>query len=224
MAKSNLHTEYNFSLRRKAYKPNNKEIGLISKTNFNLSDWGHKKYSSLKNNIKEHHLLKQKDRCAFCRKVLEGDGYHEDIEHIIAKSRRKQWMFTIKNLVVTCRPCNRLKNADNNLAKTFRMKKKFPEDQLAFTTLNPHFESWNEHLTIKDIFIEAKSGSKGLETIKLYRLYRYQVCINISRDKRMKNNSRNVDFVLDRIRIGILNSSEKAQMDKALKYFRKRIK
>ena len=149
------------------------------------SDWNNSAYTHYKTNLKKDHLRKQKGRCAYCRKQIEIDGYYEDLDHVIAKTIKPEWMIKPKNLVVACNACNRLKRKDATLRSGY-VGLSFPSDSNDFIVFNPHFDQWSDHFGIEDdLFLVAKPNSKGKETIKICRLWRYHIPLNYAREKRL---------------------------------------
>ncbi|MBB1194858.1 hypothetical protein DNC80_14400, partial [Flavobacterium sp. SOK18b] len=172
-------TKYSYTLINKTYTPSVEEIAIINDINIDISYWGKKSkiYVDYKKNLKLAHYFGQVRRCAYCRTKLRTDAYWEDLDHIVAQSVREKWVFIPKNLIVTCEPCNRLKNASSTLAD--QMTNLFPNASNGFNIFNPHFDNWNEHFEIfKGIFLRGIPGTKGPNTFEFCRLYRYDVIIN----------------------------------------------
>lgn len=185
-------------------------------------DWYKAKFNPFRKEYKEFFVSKQSFRCGICRFKIQADGHYQDIDHIIAKSKRKNWAFISKNLICTCTPCNRLKNADNTLNSIFNKVKIFPDNINAFLVFNPHYEKWSDHFLIEDdIFITAKAGSKGYATIQAYRLYRYQICINLSAEQESSNFKNDAAKVLKRLYRAIPNSKEETELKMAKQRFEK---
>ena len=138
-------------------------------------DWKKGKFQPIKEFIKEKYYLPQNKRCAYCRKKLNLNGYFNHIDHVIPKVHHKRWMFTPKNLVVTCEVCNPLKHSDDTL-QVGHSATKFPKTKAGFSIFNPHYEKWNECFEIEEgMFIRGKSR-RGENTIQLCRLYQDNFC------------------------------------------------
>ena len=175
----NLNTKYRYTLVNNTYSPSVDELTLINDPLIDISYWAKKgnAYKSYKKNIKEKHYFGQGLRCAYCRAKLRTDAYWEDLDHIVAQTTRAEWMFYPKNLIVTCEPCNRLKNADITLTNIAIAN--FPTNSGDFTIFNPHFDKWEDHFEIFNrIFIRGKEGTKGPATYKYCHLYRHDIIIN----------------------------------------------
>lgn len=151
-------------------------------------DWTKKDYyyNPIKQRVKAELYVGQFDKCAFCRKVLEADGKYEPLEHIVAKSAKPKWMLEPKNLLLLCDSCNNLKGTANTLHDDYEGVQDLPELSEAYIVYNPHYDTWNEHLSIEDeLFIVAVPDSKGAETIRAYELYRYNVIVNKAKEKKL---------------------------------------
>jgi 5-methylcytosine-specific restriction endonuclease McrA len=222
MAKSkDLNELFNYSLQGYTYVPSTKISALISNHDIlDKEDWFKKKFTPFKKEYKEFYVSRQKFRCAICRFKIQADGDYEDIDHVISRSDRKKWMFSFNNLVCTCHPCNRRKNADSTLNNSYKRRRNFPDTFDAFLIFNPHYDEWSNHLKIEDdIFIVAKPGSKGYETIQAYKLYRYQVSINLALEQDDPNFSDNAVKVFNKLYLTIIGSKEEKELKKLRKRF-----
>lgn len=182
----NLNRKYGYTLINKTYIPNAAELLLINDAAITKSYWTRKKYEEYRKELKSKHYFGQTRRCAYCRKTLRTDAYWEDLDHVVAQSIKEKWIFHPKNLIVTCEPCNRLKNADATL--TDPSITDFPTSSTDFTIFNPHFDNWSDNFEIfKGIFLRGKPGTKGPNTYKYCHLYRHDVIINNVDEKRIWN-------------------------------------
>ncbi len=227
MARSkDLNTIFDYSLVGKIYKPSVAVQKVIDNhTLVTGDDWYLPKFNSFRKEYKEFYVHKQTFRCGICRFKIQADGHYQDIDHIIAKSRRKNWTFTPKNLVCTCTPCNRLKNADNTLHTNYNMSKAFPDTRDAYLVFNPHYDKWSDHFRIEDgIFIVAKPKSKGYNTIQVYRLYRYQICINLAAEQESPNFKNDAKKVLKKLYKTTIGSEEEKELKIAKTKFEKYVK
>lgn len=175
----NLNKKYNYTLIEKTYSPEAEELAIINDADIDITYWSKKNkiYVDYKKNLKQSHYFGQIRRCAYCRAKLRTDAYWEDLDHIVAQTIREKWVFIPKNLIVTCEPCNRLKNATSTLTDGTTLI--FPNISNGFNIFNPHFDNWSDHFEIfKGIFLRGKPGTKGPNTFEFCRLYRYDVIIN----------------------------------------------
>lgn len=182
---SDLNKKFSYTLKQRTYRPSNlAEARLIYHKNIRKSFWGKQgAYKRYRDKLKIHHYYGQRMRCAYCRTKLRTDGYFEDLDHIIPQDLKGNWIFYPKNLVVTCNPCNRLKNKDATLVNVY--KRYFPLRSEDFTIFNPHFDNWKDHFVIeKEIFLKGIPGTKGPETYRICKLYRHDVIINFVEERK----------------------------------------
>ena len=224
MVKIDLNEEFDFYINEPYSFTEDDELIVKSHIPEKADDWGNSHYENVKQKIKRDHLLKQNDRCAYCRKYIEPDGKYEPIEHIVAKSIKPKWMLEVKNLIVTCDHCNNIKNDENTLKEEFKSNEKFPNSSDAFTIFNPHYDKWSEHFNIEnDIFLTAKPDSKGSNTIKICKLFRYHVPINNARELSMKKSDSFINIIHRMYEIKDKNSNEYIQLIEAMTYLEHRI-
>ncbi|WP_298895746.1 hypothetical protein [uncultured Psychroserpens sp.] len=177
-----------YSLLGKTYVYDNDDLDLLDGYEPQKGDWKDGAFDDFKKNIKTLYYNDQNERCAFCRKIINFEGYTEPLEHILYKDRYPQWMFHPKNLVVSCDPCNGKKSKFNSLVNGCSLNV-FPIQPQYFVTLNPHLEDWNHHLKLKKgLFFIAKTV-KGLKTIEVYKLTRSDVIHHHSKFKRINKES-----------------------------------
>mgnify|MGYP003630745146 CR=1 FL=1 len=182
----NLNRKFNYTLREKTFKPSNAQFRMIYDSKVDGTYWSKtlSKYVDYKNELKKEHYFGQTMRCAYCRAKLRADAYWEDLDHIVPQSIKGEWVFYPKNLITTCPPCNRLKNADNTLSNP--MTTRFPLYSNGFTIFNPHFDSWSDHFQIVNgIFLKGVPGTKGPQTYHYCQLYRMDIILAYSDEQRI---------------------------------------
>jgi uncharacterized protein (TIGR02646 family) len=186
MAK-NLNEIYGYKI-TKCVKYSSDSIKQLKKRPIKTKDCWDNRYKKVKADVKTAYYKQQKQRCAYCRKKLNADGYFNHLDHIIPKSIHHRWMFKPRNLVITCEVCNPLKNADDTL-NIHHSKKRFPKKREGFTIFNPHFDNWCDYFLIEDgMFIRGKN-SKGDETIRVCKLTQYNIAVQHADEANIKNSS-----------------------------------
>lgn len=177
----------NYSLQNKIKDLSIEEIRILNNhPPIRKDQWSDNIYDSIKQRIKKDLLLGQYDRCAYCRKIIEADGKYEPLEHIIAKSIKAEWMFLPNNLIVTCDSCNNLKGSTTVLTEEYKSAQEFPSVSKAYLIFNPHYDKWEDHLYYEDgIFLVPVPDSKGQNTIRICKLYRYNVVINRAKELKL---------------------------------------
>lgn len=187
MFPKDLNNTFDYTLKGKTYRPSLQERAWVYRT-VDKSDWKKQgaQYAQYKKSLKEKHYFGQTRRCAYCRATLRTDAYWEDIDHVVSQSSKGSWIFYPKNLIVTCEPCNRLKNADSVL--TNPNASYFPLHSRGFNIFNPHFDNWSDHFVIeKGIFLKGRPGTKGPATYAHCHLYRHDVIIEFVDEQRIWN-------------------------------------
>jgi len=224
MFPKDLNSKFDYTLKGVTYTPKVSEIRLIYDSGVTKKDWKKKGlvYENYKKDLKEQHYFKQTRRCAYCRTKLRTDAYWEDLDHIVSQTEKGNWIFYPKNLIVTCEPCNRLKNAVSTLSNP--NTKYFPLYSKGFNIFNPHFDKWSDHFIIeKGIFLKGKPGTKGPNTYNYCHLYRYDIIIDYVDEQRIWNvfTMRRLTHKLKDIQKGSL---EETHINKAIEHILKRKK
>ena len=120
----------------------------------------------MKKKIKKYTKVKSKDVCAYCsRDILNEFDLVLDIEHILPKSHPDflKFMFTPKNLAISCKACNMLEKGIkiDFLTVPTSTKKIFNSSYYRF--IHPSLDNYNEHLKL----IIIRSGDE--------KLYKYSI-------------------------------------------------
>ena len=186
MLTKNLNKVFDYTLKGKTYIPKRIEFRLIYNKNIKKSDWNNSNFKVYRQELKLKHYFGQSMRCAYCRVQLRADAYWEDLDHIVSQNDKGSWIFYPKNLIVTCEPCNRLKNANLTLANP--KADRFPLFSNGFNIFNPHFDRWSDHFEIiNGIFLKGKQNTKGPATYEHCHLYRSDVIIYYVDQQRIWN-------------------------------------
>jgi hypothetical protein len=178
---------FDYSLKGKIKSLQTLELQIITDSPpVSADDWNNRKYEIIKQRLKKDLYHGQYDRCAYCRKIIEGAAKYEPLEHQVARTIKPKWMLEPKNLIVTCDSCNNLKNDDAVLAHKYIDCEDFPDTKDAFLIFNPHYESWEDHLQYEDeLFLTPVPNSKGDYTIKTCKLYRFNIIINRAKEAKL---------------------------------------
>jgi uncharacterized protein (TIGR02646 family) len=158
--------------------------------------WEASAHKKLKTNIKYHYSIVQSDICAYCRTPIRFEGYGEHIEHIVPKSKKFKWMFHPENLCLACFGCNVKKKDENTLVNDFSMYGNqylnFPKGSKNYKIIHPHYDSYSQHLNDDKLICLPKKGSlKGIETIKICKLNRFDLLYTRARLKNRSNRQLN---------------------------------
>jgi len=134
--------------------------------------WMDDSIQGLKSTIKGFYILAQQHHCCYCNsELLTEHGRAWDVEHIIPRSSHPIFLFTPRNLAVSCIDCNGRKR-DKNVLVTDR-RSRYPEDGSFFKIIHPHFDEYSDHILVfSEKFYQAKTR-KGEETIAICGLGRF---------------------------------------------------
>ncbi len=218
MAELNL----DFTLVGKTYDLTNEEsITLTNETITSNEDWTKNIFSDLKKNIKKHYARKQKRKCAYCRSIINVDGYTDPIEHIVPKKHKPKWMFVQHNLVVSCAGCNSAKATDNTLINDLSNygdeSNDSPNIGSEYKIFNPHFDKWSDHFEFEDdFFLKPIPNTKGENTWELCNLWRYQIIID-HRDQLSERNEKSFKTLTRRVN-SVKDSRRREALKAALEY------
>jgi len=131
------------------FEYSNEEVRLITdfskREDKNGNDWNNEEFVSIKTGIKNHYKIVQNYACPYCKVVYPiTHGMFWDIEHIIAKSNKPQFMFEPKNLCVACKDCNGAKSSKEVLVNPSRVT--FPVIDSDYKIVHPHFDKYEQHI------------------------------------------------------------------------------
>lgn len=131
----------------------------------------------LRRYIREHYLVQQDFRCAYCRmRRQELHGLVWDVEHILAKSKYPKHLYAPTNLALVCKECNIAKGDQEVLLSKFRARTKLAVESSDYLIVHPHFDVYSEHIDRPEfqgkVMFQAKSP-KGKMTIYICDLLRF---------------------------------------------------
>lgn len=224
MFHKDLNSKFNYTLRGATYVPKMHEFRLIYNKDVKKEDWGNQGqgFKDYKRALKKHHYFGQTRRCAYCRVKLRTDAYWEDLDHIVAQADKGNWIFYPKNLIVTCEPCNRLKN--NATTLEFPNTNLFPLYSKGFNIFNPHFDTWSDHFEIvKGIFLKGKPGTKGPNTYTHCHLFRHDIIIAYVDEIRIWN-CITMKRLTHRLKETVAGSNEELHINQAIQHIIERKK
>jgi len=132
--------------------------------------WNDDAINSVRAEIKDHYIAEQKYQCVYCqRQIASANKALWDAEHIICREKAPRFMFTPKNLAVSCRDCNIAKGQKEVRTTT---RKKFPDKSEHYIIIHPHFDIYNKHIRwIGDICVPM--SDKGVATQETCDLTRF---------------------------------------------------
>lgn len=146
-------------------------ISKVKEKGLTVKSWNDKELDPFKENIREFLREKQNGYCAFCRMKIHEENATAELEHVVNKNSRLDWMFFPQNLVLSCKLCNTSKGT-KKLLKDMTAGE-YPGDGEDFLFVNPYFDRYSEHIEIKNGILYIGITDKGKYTVKECHLNRY---------------------------------------------------
>lgn len=159
------------------YSLSSDDIELIKKASpekNNRRDWVKPCLNKFKERIKNHLREKQYSRCAYCRNRIQEGICPSELDHIVQKSKRPDWMYNPLNICYSCKRCNTAKGCTHDIIRDYDLES-YPKDSKAFLIINPYFDKYSEHIKIIDGILYKGLTPKGHYTIKCCKLNRYEL-------------------------------------------------
>ncbi|MFC7208846.1 HNH endonuclease [Comamonas endophytica] len=144
--------------------------------NFRPSYWDAEENGDLqkyKKFVKDHYKVNQNYTCVYCRqRIVVENNSAWDLEHIVPKNLRPEWMLLGNNLCIACKDCNNHKSDKNTLVN--KRLKKYPSNKDAFLIFHPHFDDYDTHINVvsEGEFYFPRTN-KGLKTYDYCGLSRF---------------------------------------------------
>jgi len=139
---------------------------------FNHNNWGDDDLLGVRKEIRAFYRKQQKGICYYCKQTVSitySSNCH--IEHIVPKGKHLDFIFTPKNLCVSCAECNLIKGEQEVLKKPSTVIR-YPRSSGAFKLVHPHFDEYDKHIRIINGYYIDKGSKKGNFTIGLCNLNR----------------------------------------------------
>lgn len=136
--------------------------------------WENNCLNDFKGRFRRDMLPKQNYRCAYCRRELHTNEVTPEIEHIVPKSLKPNWMYEPFNLCLSCKLCNTKKG---HVKKTLEDEtvEEMPQDTKAYKMIHPHLDRYSENIEFVGDILYRGISNKGKYTIWLCELNRYEV-------------------------------------------------
>lgn len=146
--------------------------GLLNEDEFDGAVWEKEVITAIKLRIKGHYIREQNFRCCYCRQPLYAHhGRVWDLEHVIARVTRCDFMFVPRNLAVACIECNQSKKAE---LVTDPGRRSFPDRTRLYKIVHPHFHNWEEHIELEGEGTYHALSEEGKFTIYHCDLFRFR--------------------------------------------------
>lgn len=164
----------------KPYRLTTVECERVSKYCRNGKDWSKNTFSELKGNLKAHLRVQQNNQCCYCKKILGYDLKEVEIEHILPKSKYHAFVFEPKNLALSCPACN-LHKGDSDVYAKNKLPVRYPAASCSYKIVHPHFDTYSNHIEIRDSAVYIANSRKGSYTIHVCQLWRLQEVLKKSK-------------------------------------------
>lgn len=152
----------------------NEAIKKASPLGNNHTDWKKPCLSNFKTNLREYLRPCQNNCCAYCRMRLHANEATPEIDHIIPKKLKPEWMYEPFNLCLSCKLCNTKKGhkkktlVDNDITE-------LPKNSESYLFVHPHIDKYSEHIELVGGILYRGITEKGRYTIELCNLDRYEL-------------------------------------------------
>jgi uncharacterized protein (TIGR02646 family) len=138
--------------------------------------WSDNDIADIRDSIKQFYIHEQRFTCPYCMQIIRSDnGRVWDIEHIIPRENEKNFMFSERNLCVSCPDCNNRKGAER--VSTSKAKKILPTRSDLYIIIHPHFDDYSQHIEVIKAgayyVAKTKKGEKTISICGLNRFYEY---------------------------------------------------
>lgn len=138
------------------------------------SHWEKGCLSGFKSRFRYSMIKKQYYRCAYCRLELHPNEVTPEIEHIVPKSLKPDWMYETFNLCLSCKLCNTKKGHKKKVLKD-ETAEELPRDSKAYLMVHPHLDRYSDNIEFVGDILYKGISDKGKYTIWLCELNRYEV-------------------------------------------------
>lgn len=145
---------------------------LVKSDEFESDSWSRKDLDDIRAKIKKHYIDIQGYRCCYCQMaILTEHGRAWDVEHVIARSTERKFMFEPRNLSVSCIECNQAKGS---VEVTAGKTRGFPAQSERYKIVHPHFDNWEDHIDVVGEATYFALTPKGKFTIYFCDLFRFR--------------------------------------------------
>lgn len=136
--------------------------------------WAHLDFSPIYTSAKSILIQHQDRRCFYCQKKnphIDNDDLH--IDHIVPIDEDERFIFEEKNLVLTCKKCNKRKN--NKPVLKAPTKTKYSLNKSNYKIVHAHIDTYSKHIEITGDIIFSGVDGKGKRTVYDCNLDRYML-------------------------------------------------
>lgn len=125
------------------------------------SDWKKKTLSEVRTQLKLELLKAQRQRCAYCRRIIFDEIGKIEIDHIIPKNEHPNFTYWRINLAATCKRCNHQKGEHNPLRRKLKKLVNYPNLEKSYIWIHPYLHDYRKHIKIdKNGFFHSNQNSR----------------------------------------------------------------
>lgn len=121
--------------------------------------WSNPRLNPIKQKIKTHFRNVLDEQCCYCRRSTLGEfNLVLDIEHILPKKHFRSFMFTPKNLSVSCKRCNMdIKKQDTSFIRNLSLIDTEPFNRDNYLFIHPNLDLYFQNM---DYFVEIVNDNR----------------------------------------------------------------
>lgn len=161
----------------KPYELTAEDEEAIQKVSPDVKDGDHWAKSCLdgfKKRLKDYLKKKQNECCAYCRMELHDNEASPEIEHIVPKDSKADWMYMPFNLCLSCKLCNTKKGHVKPVLKDDSLTE-LPTTSDQYLLIHPYLDKYSDNIELVDGILYKGIEDKGKHTIYLCELDRYEL-------------------------------------------------
>lgn len=158
-------------------------------------DWNKPILNDFKENVRDYLRPLQNSRCAYCRCKIHENNASAEIEHIVPKNKRPDFMYDPRNYCLSCKICNTKKGHTKPILVNDKVPA-LPTDSASYLLINPYTDRYSDEIDIIDGILYKGIGQKGRYTIWLCGLDRIQCAIDRADALLESNKMTYVDFMV----------------------------
>ncbi|MBB6113555.1 hypothetical protein F4826_000433 [Rahnella inusitata] len=133
--------------------------------------------------VRDYYRDEQGFTCPYCGRLREEfHGGQWDIDHIIPKSSHPEYIYTPRNLAVTCKDCNTYKSNKSPLLSPLDRGEPYPNNTNSYKIIHPHFDPYHNHLRLardnNGRSYHEVITDKGRETFHVCHLIRFSEALS----------------------------------------------
>lgn len=125
--------------------------------------WSAENLKHVRSTLRKNLLADQRNRCAYCRRLIQADLGKHEVDHIAPCSTYPEFTYTRINLVATCKRCNWHKREHDTLSKLSGNRRTlYTTSESTWNWLHPYIHHYDDHIKIVNgMIFTPKPGISG---------------------------------------------------------------